>query len=168
GNAAARATLATLHGSPAVAVAVEVSAKQKLATRYAWFRYPSKSTPSAAAWALNTSSSRTTRVSSIRIRRALRTGDLPGPGSLLRRRGEVPVDPGLDVRHDAFLVDVVEQVVEAALIELQRFVLRTSQVVETLAPRRPRGLVGCTVDDQDRHGEFREAPRQTVRGLQHL
>lgn len=38
-------------------------------------------------------------------------------GSPLRRKASV--DPGLDVSHDNFLVDITEKVVEVALIELQ-------------------------------------------------
>src|SRR5215831_13499937 len=52
-----------------------------------------------------------------------------GESRLRRRAGESGVDPGLDVRHDDFLVDVVQKIVVVALVELQRLVLRAGHVV---------------------------------------
>src|SRR5215471_5352131 len=42
-----------------------------------------------------------------------------GESRLRRRAGESGVDPGLDVRHDDFLVDVVQKIVVMALVELR-------------------------------------------------
>src|SRR5215471_4682313 len=88
-----------------------------------------------------------------------------GDGRLRHRAGEPSVDPRLDVRRDGLLADVIQEIVEVALVELQRLVLRTGQVVEALASRRPRCLVGGAVEDQDGQCEFREVLRQAVRAL---
>src|SRR3954447_11676208 len=70
-----------------------------------------------------------------------------------RRRlcgGQMRIDPSLDVVHDLFLADIVEEVVEVSLIEVELLVLRSDRVVEELASRRYRRLVGGAVHDQDR------------------
>src|SRR6267378_922409 len=50
-------------------------------------------------------------------------------------------NPGLDVRHHDVLVDVVEQIVKVAVVQLEGCVVRTGQVVEALAPARLRRLI---------------------------
>jgi hypothetical protein len=46
----------------------------------------------------------------------------------------VRIDPGLDVGHHGFLVGVVEEIVEAALVQLQRLVGRPGGVENSWLP----------------------------------
>src|SRR5262245_38180367 len=62
-----------------------------------------------------------------------------------RDRFQPRVDPRLDVRHHLLLADVGEQIVEVALVQLQRFVARPDPLVELLAAARARHLVGSAV-----------------------
>src|SRR5262252_7204652 len=65
-------------------------------------------------------------------------------------------EPGLDVRHDLLLAEIVEQVVVVPVVELERLVLGAGLVVEALAAGRLRRLVRRAVKDQHREFEERE------------
>src|SRR5262249_51913464 len=53
--------------------------------------------------------------------------------SRLRSR-QARVDPTENVRHEQFLVDVIQQVVKVAFVKFNRFVSRPGGVIEELAP----------------------------------
>src|SRR5215468_9551300 len=81
---------------------------------------------------------------------------------------EVRVQPGLDVCHHLLLVEVVEQVVIVALVELEGLVLRARFLVKVLAAARLGGLVFRAMQDQHRQGDARELLLQPLVGANHL
>ena len=67
------------------------------------------------------------------------------------RLGNMCREPAPDVVHDRFLADVIQRIVEVALVQLQRLVLRTGVRIELLAALRPRDRVLRAVDDEQWH-----------------
>src|SRR3569623_384150 len=63
-------------------------------------------------------------------------------------------NPAPDVGEDSLLADVVEHVVEVALIELQRFVGAAGMIEEELAAARLGRLVLGAMQDEHRHGDL--------------
>src|SRR5262245_41783615 len=78
------------------------------------------------------------------------------------------LQPKRDVGHHVRPDGVVQQVVEGALIELQRLVLRPGLVVEPPAAGGFRRPVRRPVQDQDRQRHLREGPRKALVGANHL
>ena len=80
------------------------------------------------------------------------------------RRRHVLVDPGEDVGHHHLAVEVAEQVVEVAVVELEGLVLGAGLVEEELAAVGAGRLVGGAVQDQERQLEEREVALDPVVG----
>ena len=95
------------------------------------------------------------------VERVSRSSSTYTPGMRLCR------EPLADVLHDRFLADVVERIVEVALVELQRLVRRPA-FVELLAALGPRDRVLRAMDDEQWHCEQREVAFQPLVGAHHL
>jgi hypothetical protein len=84
------------------------------------------------------------------------------------RGGNALIDPLLDVRQNDVLVDIVEQVVKVALVELERLVGRAGHLVKALATARLGGLVERAMPDKHGNGERPKLRLQPLVGAHHL
>jgi hypothetical protein len=91
--------------------------------------------------------------------------EMDGLGLRSNPSRKMAIYPLTDVQHDHFLIGVVQQVVKAALVELERLIGGSGRFVKMPAAAWLCVLIGSAVKDQERQCNQRKFLLQSLIGL---